>query len=125
MSQGRAGFDRRRHVPRRFDAQNMHALGRGKIDGTGNEHDFGPRCVSGARYGVALLAGGTVGDEADRVDRLMGRPGGDDHPLSGQNAVQAASTREKFLDGGKNFGGLGHASGAEFAAGHRAVDWGR
>ena len=45
-----------------------------------------PRGRRGRGNRVALLAGGTVADEAHRIDRLMRRAGGDDHALAGERA---------------------------------------
>ena len=62
--------------------------------------------------GVALLARDPVADLANRVDRLMGWAGGDEHALSSAAVLRA----EQFFHRGGDFQRLGHAAGAAFAA---------
>ena len=42
------------------------------------------------------LAGGAVGDVAHRVDRLVRRPGGDEHALAGERARRASAPRSRL-----------------------------
>ena len=79
-----------------------------------------PRAQRGERGGdgVALAAGGAVGDVAHRVDRLVRRAAGDQRVLAGE---RFGRRRQQRLDRGEDGGRLGQAAGAEFVAGHRAL----
>ena len=84
-----------------------------------------PGCGGGGGDGEALLARRAVGDDAHRVDRLVGRAGGDEDVLAGERpGVSAASTAmpsaEHRLDPRENIRRLRQPARAIFAAGHRA-----
>ena len=82
----------------------------------GDEGDRGPPRRGGLLGdGVALLARRAVADEADRIDRLAGAAGGDEHAHAGQVPGSGAS-----VDGGHDVGRLGQAAGPHVAAGQTA-----
>ena len=69
-------------------------------DRTGHQRHLGAERGRGARQGMALLAGGAVGDVAHGVDRLVRGAGGDEHAHAGERligscprAARAASPR--------------------------------
>ena len=66
------------HLARRLDMGGVHAGRIGDRHRARDEADIGAEPCQRGRDGVALAAGGAVGDVAHRVDRLMRRPGGDD-----------------------------------------------
>ena len=70
--------------------------------------------------GVALLARGAVGNDADRIDRLMRRAGGDEDAPSSEQPLRRRIAGEELTDGRDYLQRLGHAAGSELAAGHRA-----
>ena len=51
-------------------------MGSGQSDGSGNQDHLRAGPGRSCSDGIALFARRTVGDVADRIDRLMGRPGG-------------------------------------------------
>ena len=61
--------------------------------------------------GVALLAGGAVGDIAHRIDRLVRRTGGDQHAPAGKRARRS----ELLFHRRDNLQRLGHAAKPAFA----------
>ena len=74
-------------------------------------------CVGQRRGdGIALLARGAVGDVAHRIDRFIGRPGGEDRLQTGKPPVGMDERRDRIQD----FVRLRHATRSEFAAGHLA-----
>ena len=66
------------HLRRGLHRAAVDARGDRPIDG-GHQRDRGAAGRGLFGQGVALLARGAVGDEADGVDRLAGAAGGDDH----------------------------------------------
>ena len=68
---------------------------------------------------MALLAGGPVAEEAHRVDGLIGRAAGDEHPQAGERA--GPGRVQDFGNGGHDLRHLGHPAGAAFALRQRAV----
>ena len=71
---------------------------------------------------VALFARGSVGDEAHRIDRLVGRTRGHQHAL----ARERSGVAQQRLGGGGDLQRLGHAADAGLAAlGHLAARSGR
>ena len=78
-----------------------------------------PAACAGGGNGKALLAGGAVGDVAHRIDRLMGRAGGDQHPLAGERTRLRRA--QKPLGGAGDFQRLRHPADAGLAGfGHFA-----
>ena len=75
-------FDRGQHLARGLDLHHPHARRIGQIDRPRDQHRLGARGCGCGGDGVALLAGGTVGDVAHRIDRLVGRAGGHQHALA-------------------------------------------
>ena len=67
--------------------------GSGRATGPGDQGDAGAGRRGGARDGVALLAGGAVGDVAHRIDRLVRRAGGDERRACRRAARDGASSR--------------------------------
>ena len=107
------GAARRQHLLGRLDMAHRHArrvrLGRRP----GYQHRFGAAARECCRDGMALAARRTIADEADGIDRLMGRAAGDDGAPSAQRAGSQLG-----LDRREYFRRLGHAAKAELAAGH-------
>ena len=63
--------------------------------------------------GKPLFAGGPVGDVAHRIDRFVGRPGGNQDPLAGKRA-RLRRMQEAF-GGGGDFHRLRHPADTGFA----------
>ena len=121
-------LDGRKHLARAFDMDHVAAGRIGQGHRPGNERDSRARRRRRRRDGVALLARGTIGDVAHRIDGFMRRAGRDDHMPSCQRADDAnrrqRQTRvalQRMLDRGHDLQRLAHAAGAIFAAGHLAV----
>ena len=91
--------------------------GIGQVDRAGDQRHARAGLCRGFRDGVALLAGGAVGDVAHRIDGLVRRPGRDDHMLAGKRSRR----RQQALDGRRDLQRLGHAAGAELGLRHRAL----
>ncbi len=70
-----------------------------------------PARCRGRGDGVALLAGGAVGDIAHRIDRLVRRTGGDQHAFAFERLRAAA---EQAFNRGCDFQRLGHAAQPAF-----------
>ena len=68
-----------------------------------------PRRGGRGSDGVALLAGGTVGDVAHRIDRLVRRAGGDDDAPASERLVAIIAAEER-LGRGRDLERLGHAA---------------
>ena len=79
---GQRALDGRQHVARAFDMHRVHAGRIGNVDRPADQRHLGAGCCRRCCDGVALLAGGAVGDIAHRIDRLVGRAGGDQHALA-------------------------------------------
>ena len=63
------------------------------MHGTGYQDHLGACCCCCCCDRVALLPGRAVGDIANRIDRLMGRTGGDQHALACQRLVASPASR--------------------------------
>jgi hypothetical protein len=72
------------HLQGAADLDAVDALRAGQADRAGDQRHLGSRFAGGAGNGIAHLAGRQVGDSAYRVDRLEGRPGGQQHALAGE-----------------------------------------
>ncbi|MNS67853.1 hypothetical protein D3C72_1011160 [compost metagenome] len=107
------------HLDSSLDPDAGHADWCIQRHGTGDQGHIRPQFGQGGGDGVALLAAGAVGQAAHRVDGLEGRPGGDHGGLAGQGA--AVRSGQQARDGVEDDVRLGHAAGAELAAGHDAV----
>lgn len=77
-------LDGGQHVARCLDLDHRDAGRPVEIDRSADQRD--PRPGGGGSGGdrIALPARGAVGDVAHRIDRLMRRPGGDDHVAAGE-----------------------------------------
>ena len=98
---GDIGRQRLPRPPPASRARSRHArsstpAGSGRSTGPGDQRHLGAGLRRRPRDGVALLAGGAVGDVAHRIDRLVRRPGGDEHVLAGE---RTARRRQQALDG--------------------------
>ena len=80
-------LDRRQHLPRRLDLHDGDAARIGHVHRAGNQHHLGAGRGRGRGDGVALLAGGAVGDVAHRIDRLVRRARSDEHALARERLV--------------------------------------
>ena len=120
MSTGSAASTAASICKRRLDPNQLDAGGRRQIDRPGDQHRVGAERRGGGGDRIALLARGMVGDVAHRIDRLLRRSGGDQHPPAGQAPVLRLGC-EMRLDGGKNIGHLRHPPRPIFAARHRPV----
>jgi len=77
------------HVLRRRDRRQRRADGNGQGAGRADQRDFRTGIQRGLGQGVALLAGGAVGQVAHRVQGLLRPAGGDDHAPATQAAPAA------------------------------------
>ena len=68
----------------------LHAWRVGNVHRPRHQRHLGAGRCGGRGDGVALLAGRAVGDVAHRIDRLVGRPGGDQHAPAGERDCGAA-----------------------------------
>ena len=84
-----------------------HARRIGQIHRPADQRHLGAGARRRRGNGVALLAGRAVGDIAHRIDRLVGRAGGDQHALALERLRRR--WREQFLDRGGDLQRLGHA----------------
>ena len=85
--------------------------GSGSVTGPETSVTLGAGRGRGARDGVALLAGGAVGDVAHRIDRLVRRAGGDQDALAGERLVCASRRASSMLlDRRDDLQRLGHAA---------------
>ena len=114
---GQRLLHRLEHLLRCLDFYHGEARRIGQIDRTGHQHHLGAGRGGGGCNGVALLARGTVGDIAHRIDRLIGRSRCDQDACAGERSGPA---HDRF-GGGGDFQRLGHAAQTRFAAlGHLA-----
>ncbi len=95
----------------------LDAEGAGSSTGPDTSTRVGARPRQGRGDGIALLAGGAVGEEAHRIERLMRRPRRHQRfePSSGPGVAKRA------FDRGHDLQRLGHAARTEFTARHLAV----
>ena len=92
----------------------------GQVDRPGYQRHLGAGIGGRAGDGVALPAGGAIGDVAHRIDWFMGRPGSDDDAPALQR-LDPLVAAQQLLDCSDDFQRLGHAAEAVLAAlGHRA-----
>ena len=81
-----------------------------------------PAAAAARRDGMALPAGGAVGDVAHRIDRLVRRAGGDEHALAGERALRARLRRaEEPLERRRRSRAARPCGRGRTRLGHRAV----
>ena len=113
-------FDRGKHLARGRYLHGLHARRIRQVDRSGHQDHLGACGRGGACDGVALLPGRAVGEIAHRIDRLVGRPGGDDHAFAGERL--GARAAQQLLDRIRDLQRLGHAADPALAAlGHVAL----
>ena len=105
----------RQHLARRLDAHDFDARRIGLVGRARDQHAIGaePRQRSG--NGMALAAGGAVGDVAHGIDRLLRRAAGDERAAAAQRRIGD----EDLFDRGDDLQRLGHAAHAAFILGER------
>ena len=98
-----------------FTSMRVTPRGVARLTGPATSVTSAPGFARGAGNRKAHLAARQVGDAAHRVNRLVGRPGRDQHALAAQHLG-----REERDEVFEQFVGLQHAAVAGFAAGLRA-----
>ena len=106
-SAGQRRLDRGEHLGGGLDLDDGGAGRARRLGRAGDEGDAGAAAGERRGDGAALAAGRAVGDVAHRVDRLVGRPGGDEDV-----PARRAAAGEGGVDRGDDLRRLGHAAEA-------------
>ena len=106
-------LDRGQHLAGALDPLDGNARRIGQPDRPRHQHHLGPGRPRRGGDGETLLAGRTVGDIAHRIDRLMGRPRGDQDAPARQRP--RAGRAQHPQDGLGDLHRLRHAADAGFA----------
>ena len=121
------GLDGGHHVARGLDMDHPQPRRVGQRDRSGDQNDLGSGRRRRSRDRVALSSGGSVGEEAHRIESFVGRSGGHHHATPRQELRRRNGAlrqrndgpdRQCSLDGSHDVERFGHAAGTEFAAGH-------
>ena len=81
---GKGGHDRVRHLLGGLHIDAVDPIRRFESHWPGDQRDTGSGLGCCCRDGEALAAGGAIGDDSHRIDRLVGRAGGDKDVLAGE-----------------------------------------
>ena len=117
-SAGQRGLDRLGHLLGGLDIDAIDPRRRGKRHRPGDQGHARAGLGGGGGDGEALPARRAVGDHAHRIDRLVGRAGGDEDVLAGERHLPPSSPFE--LSQSDDRFRLGQAARAELAARHLA-----